>query len=189
MKIVSINASPNKTGSTSFLLKTVEDELKQKGEDVVRFDLYDYSYKGCLACSSCSEPDAPYCSQNDDLIPLLQAIDEAEGILFGSPVYIGHVTGMGKTLFDRFYTFLCNKQRKQRIKEKAYGFILTQGAELKYFENVRNYMKDWFYEYIGMIDGGSLVVGELGGIKDLEQQPNAIDKAKAMALQFYQSIH
>ncbi len=187
MKVVSINASPNKTGSTALLLKTVEDELKLKGEEVIHFDLYDCNYKGCLACSACSNPDLHFCSQKDDLIPLLEAIDESQAVLFGSPVYFGHLTGMGKTFIDRLYSFLRNKQRNQNMKSKAYGFILTQGAEEKYFESVRNYMKDWFYKYFGMKDGGSLVIGSLGATQDLKQQPEAINKAKAMAQQLRQS--
>ncbi len=187
MKIVSINASPNKTGSTSLLLKTVEEELRQKGDEIVHFDLYDCNYKGCMACSACSNPDIHFCSQKDDLIPLLEAIYDSQAVLFGSPVYFGHITGMGKTFIDRLYSFLRNKQRNQRMKDKAYGFILTQGAEEKYYESVRSYMKDWFYKYFGMKDGGSLVVGNLGGVNDLEQQPQAISNTKAMAQQLHQS--
>lgn len=188
MKIVSINASPNKAGSTSLLLKTVEEELKQQGDDFVHFNLYDYHFKGCLACSACSKPDTHYCSQQDDLIPVLEAIDGAQAVLFGSPIYIGHITGTGKTFIDRLYTFLCSKERSQNLKKKAYAYILTQGAELKYFESVRTYMDDWFYEYFGMKNGGSLVVGDLGGAKDLEKQPQAMENAKAVAHQLHQSL-
>jgi len=77
---------------------------------------------------------------------------------------------------------------RNALKKKAYAYILTQGAELKYFESVRTYMDDWFYEYFGMKNGGSLVVGDLGGAKDLEKQPQAMENAKAVAHQLHQSL-
>ncbi len=119
---------------------------------------------------------------------MLEAIDGAQAVLFGSPIYIGHITGTGKTFIDRLYTFLCSKERSQNLKKKAYAYILTQGAELKYFESVRTYMDDWFYDYFGMKNGGSLVVGDLGGAKDLEKQPQAMENAKAVAHQLHQSL-
>ncbi len=186
MKIVSINASPNKTGSTFTLLKTVEDQLTQKGDEVLHFDLYDLNFKGCKACSACANNETHFCAQKDDLIPLLEAIDQSKGILFGSPIYIGQITGEGKSFIDRLYTFLVHKERSQEMKKKAFAFILTQGANLKYFESVRTYMKDWFYDYFGMKDGGSLAVGDLGGVEDLDKQSDALEKAKTIADQLHQ---
>lgn len=181
MKICSINASPNKIGSTSVLLTTVENELSSLGHDIKRFDLYDYTFKGCLGCSSCSKPETYYCFQQDELIPILEILDQSDALLFGSPVYVGHITGEGKSFIDRLYTFLCSKDRSDRLKKKVFSFIITQGAELKYFESVRNYMKDWFYDYMEMIPGGSLTIGELGTVEDLKNQPDVFEKAKSLA--------
>jgi multimeric flavodoxin WrbA len=181
MKIISINASPNKLGSTSILLGTVEQELTNLGHTINRFDLYDYTFKGCLGCSSCANPATDYCIQQDDLIPILKSLDKADVLLFGSPVYIGHITGEGKSFIDRLYTFLGNKDRSENFKNKIFSYLITQGAELKYFESVRTYINDWFYDYFGMINGGSLAVGELGTAEDLQKRPEEINKAKNLA--------
>jgi len=181
MKIVSINASPNKLGSTSKLLSIVEDELKGLGHDVTRYDLYDYTFKGCISCTACSKPETNYCSQKDELIPILEKIDHSACLLFGSPIYIGHITGEGKSFIDRLYTFLCSKERSKNLKKKVFSFVITQGADLKYFRSVRAYLKEWFFDYIGLVNGGSLTVGELGGAEDLQKQPKALLKAKKLA--------
>ncbi len=188
MKIVSINAGPRKTGSTFHLLKKVEDVLHQKGDEIIHFDLYDLQYKGCLSCFACSKPETYYCSQQDDLIPLLEELDKAQAVLFASPVYVGHITGMGKSFIDRLYSFLCDKGRSQRLKKKAYAYIITQGADIEDFKSVRTYMNEWFYDYFKMIEGGSLVVASLGGVEDLEKQPDAYKNAEALAHQLHQSI-
>jgi multimeric flavodoxin WrbA len=187
MKIVTINASPNKLGSTSVLLKTAERELSSLGHTYTRFDLYDYTFKGCLGCSACSKPETNYCSQQDDLIPILEAIDHSDAMLFGSPVYIGHITGEGKSFIDRLYTFLGNSTKSINFKKKVFSFLITQGAELKYFESVRTYMKDWFYDYIGMIPGGSIAVGALSTAEDLQARPEEIEKAKNLAREIDQA--
>lgn len=181
MKIVSINASPNKLGSTSILLKTVEEELAKLDHTVTRFDLYDYTYKGCTACFSCSKPETNYCSQQDDLIPILKKLDESDCLLFGSPVYIGHITGEGKSFIDRLYSFMVTSERAKNFKKKVFSFVITQGAELKYFKSVRSYMKSWFFEYIGMVPGGYLTLGELGTAEDLQKHPDVNKKAKKLA--------
>lgn len=187
MKIISINASPNKIGSTSVLLKTVEEELTSLGHITTRFDLYDYTYKGCINCSACSKPETHFCSQQDDLIPILESIDQSDGILFGSPVYIGHITGEGKSFIDRLYTFM-NKNRAEKFKKKVFSFLITQGGELQYFESVQTYLKDWFYDYIGLIPGGFLRVGELGSAEDLLKRPEEYEKAKILARELDQVL-
>jgi multimeric flavodoxin WrbA len=188
MKILSINASPNKLGSTSLLLKTTEEELILSGHLVKRFDLYDYNFKGCLGCSACLKPETNYCSQQDDLIPILKILDESDVLIFGSPIYIGHITGEGKSFIDRLYTFLGNKARSSTLKKKIFSFLITQGAELKYFESVRSYINDWFYDYFGMINGGSLTVGELGTAEDLQKRPEEIEKARYLAKEINQAL-
>jgi multimeric flavodoxin WrbA len=180
MKVISINASPNKLGSTSVLLKTIEDELVVLGHNVIRFDLYDYTYKGCISCFACSKPETYFCSQKDDLIPILETIDQSDGILFGSPVYIGHITGEGKSFIDRLYTFI-TKSRAEQFKNKVFSFLITQGGELQYFESVQTYMKEWFYDYIGMVPGSYLRVGSLGTAEDLQNRPEEYEKAKTCA--------
>ena len=181
MNTISINASPNKLGSTSLLLTKVEEELQQLGHVVTRYDLYDYNFKGCLGCGACAKPETYFCSQKDDLIPILENLDKADALLFGSPVFIGHITGEGKSFIDRLYTFFVDKDRAKRRKNKVFSYIITQGGELQYFESVRTYMNDWFYDYLGFKNGGSLTVAELGTVEDLQKRPEEIEKAKKIA--------
>ena len=45
MKVVTINASPNKNGSTSTLLKSIENNLSSMNHDIKRYGLYDLKVK------------------------------------------------------------------------------------------------------------------------------------------------
>jgi multimeric flavodoxin WrbA len=181
MKVVSINASPNEDGSTSLLLQTIENNLSEMGHKINRFNLFDLEFKSCKGCSECSKPETHYCVQNDDLIPVLEEIDKAEALVFGTPVYFGFVTGIGKSFIDRLYTFMKTKEKADRFKKKIFTNVITQGGEIQYFESVRDYFKEWFIDYIGMQHGGSMVAASLGSVEDLHKQPEAFKKAKEIA--------
>ena len=181
MKIVTLNGSPNKNGSTSELLKTIEEELISLNHEVNRYDLYDYTFKSCLGCFACSKPETKYCAQNDDMIPILEKIDFSDALVFGTPVYFGHIPGVAKSMIDRFYTLLASKDKATRWKNKIFANVITQGGEIQYFENVRTYFQDWFIDYFGMKQGGTMVVAELSSAEDLQKQPESFQKAKEIA--------
>jgi multimeric flavodoxin WrbA len=181
MKIVSINASPNKNGSTSTLLGCIENNLSSMNHDIKRYDLYDLQFEGCIGCSECSKPETHFCAQNDDLIKVLEDIDKADSIIFGSPVYVGFITGVGKSFIDRLYTFLKTEEKSERLKNKIFTSVITQGGDIKYFQSVREYFKEWFIDYIGMKDGGSMVAAGLGSVDDLQKQPEPFTRTKEIA--------
>ena len=39
---------------------------------------------------------------NDDLKPVLQAIDSADAVILGSPIYFGDITAESRAFFERF---------------------------------------------------------------------------------------
>jgi len=176
MKVIAINASPRKKGSTATLLHFMEEKLIEKGHDVEFVQLFDLNFKGCKACLRCQKSGSPICTQKDDLLPVLKAMEQADAIILGSPVFIGLVTGCAKSLIDRCYTFY-NPERNEKFKKKIFVDVITQGGDIKYFEYVRTHLKVWFIESFGMISGGSLIAAGLGSVKDLKSQPEIFDKA------------
>ncbi len=45
------------------------------------------------------------CAQKDDMFPLYDEIRSAHGIILGSPIYMGYITGLLKIFLDRWYAF------------------------------------------------------------------------------------
>ena len=43
------------------------------------------------------------CKQEDDMARLIEEIKKADGLVFGSPVYIGYMSGQAKIFLDRLY--------------------------------------------------------------------------------------
>ncbi len=104
MKVIAFNGSPRKEGNTAILLKKALDGAASCGAEVELVHLYDLDYKGCTSCFACKlKGGKSYgrCAIEDGLTPFLRKIETADGILLGSPVYLGGATGGMRSLMER----------------------------------------------------------------------------------------
>lgn len=66
--------------------------------------LYDLDFTGCRSCFACKRKGgASYgrCAVRDGLPPLLEKLADADGIIFGSPIYFMGVSGALRALLER----------------------------------------------------------------------------------------
>lgn len=100
MKIIAINGSPRKEKNTAQMLSLALQEADRLGAQTELIEISDYKIEYCQGCNKCLRQDV--CSiSNDHASILLDKMRNADGILIGSPVYFGNVTGQLKTLIDR----------------------------------------------------------------------------------------
>ncbi len=104
-KIIIIDGGPRKIFNTASMLQkfaegagAVSDEIEVK---TVR--LYDLDYKGCMSCMACKIKGraSNVCKFKDALTPVLEEIAQADGLVLGSPIYFGDVTGQMRTFLER----------------------------------------------------------------------------------------
>ena len=104
-KIMIIDGGPRKNFNTASMLQkiaegagSVSDEIEVK---TVR--LYGLDYKGCMSCMACKIKGkaSNVCKFKDALTPILEEIAEADGLVLGSPIYFGDVTGQMRTFLER----------------------------------------------------------------------------------------
>jgi multimeric flavodoxin WrbA len=104
-KIIIIDGGPRKNFNTASMLqkfaegaKSVCDEIEVK---TVR--LYGLDYKGCMSCMACKIKGkaSNVCKFKDALTPVLEEIAQADGLVLGSPIYFGDVTGQMRALLER----------------------------------------------------------------------------------------
>ncbi len=108
MKILAINGSPNRNGSTSKLIDMILSACKEAGAECEKIHLEDYVIGQCTGCIKFLK-DCEYC-KDDDFIQLKAKMLEADGIVVGSPYYSGKPTVQLKTFIDRLaYTSAYNK--------------------------------------------------------------------------------
>lgn len=100
MKILGINGSHRKGKNTAQMVKTVLAEAEAHGAETELLELMDYEIKECVSCNKCLFKAG--CSiEDDDMGKLYEKLLDADGIVFGSPVYFSNVTGRMKDFIDR----------------------------------------------------------------------------------------
>ena len=134
MKIIAINGSPRKNCNTAKLLKKALEGAKSKGADTELINLYDLNYKGCNSCFLCKIKGSKYygvCAVDDDLKEVIKKIEECNAVIFGSPIYLGSVTGEMRSFMERLiYPYLTynNPPRSLFPKKISTGYIYTMNA-------------------------------------------------------------
>lgn len=102
MLIVGVNGSPDREGSTAFLVAEVLKgcrELGARTELIQVMDaLEDQERPYCVACST---PCPGTCHQDPNLADAYDLLREADGLVVGSPVYFGTVSAPLKAFWDK----------------------------------------------------------------------------------------
>lgn len=108
MRIYAVNGSPRKHGNTAtVLMKALEGATAGGGPQIGTelLHLYAYDYKGCISCFECKRLGGRSygrCAVKDELTPVLEKLAQADGIIFGSPIYFKEISGMMRSFLERF---------------------------------------------------------------------------------------
>jgi multimeric flavodoxin WrbA len=105
MLVIGINGSPRKNGNTATLLTKALEGAASHGAETELIHLYDLSFKGCSSCFACKligKSQNGICVQQDDLNPILKKIvNKANGLILGTPIYFGSMTGEMRSFMER----------------------------------------------------------------------------------------
>ena len=102
-KIMIIDGGPRKNMNTAVMLEKFAEGAREAGAEVKIVRLYGIDYKGCMSCMACKIKDraSNVCKFKDALTPVLDEIAQADGLVLGSPIYFGDVTGQMRTFLER----------------------------------------------------------------------------------------
>ena len=124
MKIAVIHGQSHK-GSTYNIAKELCGKL---GGEVAEFFLpkdFDCFCTGCAACFT----DETKCLHYEKLKPITEAMDEADVIIFTSPVYVMHATGSMKAFLDHYgYRFMVHRPEERMFGKQAVCISTAAGA-------------------------------------------------------------
>lgn len=101
-KIILINGSPKKNGNTFYLLSEMKKHIENMGAEAEILNISEglMSAKNPF-CVCCSSPCNKSCYKGTLLEEMLLKVKNADGIVFGSPVYFGTMSGQLKAFFDK----------------------------------------------------------------------------------------
>ena len=174
MKILAIHGSPRTIRSTTRKLAGfVLEGAAVAGAETEMIDLAEYRVTPCTACEVCSLNGI--CVNDDDVPSLLIRMQEADGIIFGSPVYIDNISGQMKVFFDR----LADAIHYQVLAGKFGCSVATtyeSGGDdaVSYLNHVLN--------YLGVISVGGISVASGGKTETVDEtEPAAQALGKKLA--------
>lgn len=102
MFVLGINGSPHHDGNTAFLVQTALQTAEELGAKVHMIHVVDVLNElKHPFCENCSVPCSGICGDGNRLGEVLDLMRQADGILVGSPVYFGSISGQLKAFWDK----------------------------------------------------------------------------------------
>jgi multimeric flavodoxin WrbA len=118
-KIMALNGSPRSGWNTDILVREAAQGAKSRGAEVEVIELYKLDpFTGCQSCFACKTPKSlSRCAYRDGLSPVLDKIRSADGLILGTPIYIGEATAGFRALYER----LIFQYATYKIEPKSYN--------------------------------------------------------------------
>ncbi len=96
-------AARKSKGNTAAALAEIGAALEGHGIEWEVFQLGAAPVRDCIGCGKCAELDCA-CVFDDDMVnELIKAAQQADGFIFGTPVYYAHPTGRILSVLDRAF--------------------------------------------------------------------------------------
>lgn len=128
MKITIIHGQNHK-GSTYHIARMLSKKLD--GE-VTEFLLPRDFGSFCIGCTNCFKKSETLCPHYEKLQPITEALDNADVIIFASPVYVYHVTGSMKAFLDHYgYRWLVHRPEEKMFGKQAVCISTAAGGGMK----------------------------------------------------------
>ena len=140
-KIVAINCSPRATWNTATLVREAAKGAEKQGAEVEIIDLYKLEkFTGCISCFGCKLPEHQgVCVCKDGLTPILDDIRNADGLIIGTPNYLGDVSAGFRALYERLiFQSLTYKTEPRSYNERRIPvlFIMTSNAAEDFYAQI-----------------------------------------------------
>ncbi len=122
VQVLGIVCSPRKGGNTEILVEEFLSSAGEYGATTELLTIWDKDVKPCDGCYSCEKTGD--CHIKDDMQEIYPKLLEANGIIWGTPVYFYDVTAQAKILIDRSYALYI----KGGLTNKVGGVISVAGS-------------------------------------------------------------
>ena len=129
MKAVIVEASPKKDGNSVTLSKQFIKGLQENPEaEITELYLDDLNIEFCRGCWSCLKLGEPGCVLDDDMTWIYPKLNEADVIVFATPIYWWHINAQMKKFIDRLEGLL-DGNGPNNLSGKSLVLILTYNME------------------------------------------------------------
>lgn len=178
-KIIVLNGSPRKQGTTAALAEVVSKAAADQGAEIKSYYLNGMHIKGCQSCYAC-RGEEHRCILQDDMQKLYDEIATASGIVFATPVYMWQMTAQLKQVIDRLYPFIKSDYSSYLAPEKKVLLAVTQArTDTSMFHHYFEHMgKNLVFLGFGVYK--IIIVGGTHKPEDFHTQTEVVAEARRM---------
>lgn len=173
--ILVLTGSPRKNGNSDKLADAFIAGAQQAGHTTVKFTTADKHIKGCIDFQTCFSRGSA-CSVPDDFAELAPLLEQADMIVFATPLYWFSFPVQLKAAIDKFYSFYIGK-RPLKVKECAL-LVCGGGTELRVFDGIVTSYK-LIADFLSWRDSGVIMVPGLHG-KDEILETDGLQRAETL---------
>jgi multimeric flavodoxin WrbA len=162
VKVLGLVGSPRKGGNTDLTVQAVLEGAAANLNSIEKIYLYDFEIVPCVDCKTCKKP--PYqCVIKDDMPNLYLKLQEADAIIFGTPLYWYGPSAKMKLLIDRLRPLIASKSL---YGKKAVLVIPSEEGAAACIHAVGMFALS--FEYLGVDLAGKLMphASEKGEVKN-----------------------
>lgn len=169
MKIIVLEGSPHKKGSSNMLAEQFIKGAKEAGHTVTVLDTAHMDIHPCIGCGHCGMNGE--CVHKDDNSVIRDALLDADMAVFVTPIYYFGMSAQLKMVIDRFYSYnakLSDKGLKTALITAAWDSdddVMPYTAE--HYKKLCRYMN---FQDMGMVLGtGCGTPSVTGGTKHMDE--------------------
>lgn len=176
MKVLGIVGSRRRKGNTFATVNQVLASSEKSGAETKLINLADYKINPCTGCEGCK--DSFKCVIKDDFNSVASLIEEADGIVIGSPTYWYNVSADMKLFIDRCYSLIKFSKTDRSLWVSAFEdkgkWAVPVGICEQHEESMMGYTYDTLERV--MIDLDMRIAGGLKGLGHFEAHQAKDDK-------------
>lgn len=172
-QVVALLSSKRKK-NTYRLLMEIQPILERHQIELRVIELYKTNIQPCLGCEQCIL--RGNCVLQDDTASIMQQLQEADGIILASPVYLQQISGQMKTLIDRTCVWY---HRPVLAGKPLLAVATTKGSGL---QKTLSYLESMAVQW------GAIPAGKIGRSIFTQDQPVSEKEVKKL-IRLLQSPH
>ena len=190
-KIIAIVGSYRKDGIIDSAIDEILRAAAETGAETEKIYLIDQHIEFCTNCRKCTQEEGPQrgkCVQKDDLDLLLAKIEQADGLVIGSPTNFFNVTAVTRRFIERLVCYAFwpwgQKGPAMRSKEKSKKAVLVTSSAMpaplgKFFTGSLRILKITAGT-LGAKPIGTLAIGMAALSERQELTPAVVKKARLL---------
>lgn len=129
MNVFGIVCSPRKGGNTEILVNEALAAARELHADTEIFSVAGKTINPCDSCEACRK--TKVCHIKDDMQEIYQEMEQADALVFGTPVYYGSVSAQAKAVMDRTYAYYAERRLKGKVAAPVLAVRRVGGAQTR----------------------------------------------------------